>query len=370
MADGIARTAFVLLAACILSAPGEASTRREGAQATAVDGPAPSHLEAVAFDAARRRLVLFGGSRRDRDSAWVDSNDTWEWDGARWRLATSSSGDPGARRGHALAYDPAERRVVLAGGVRTRAGENGDEALDDTWTYDGRHWARGPALPVMSGHALVYAARERAMLLLGNAGREAEQPRRLVIWRRTADGWTFADSTGPRTVGLVRAAYDVKRSVLVVPVLHGPTPRVWEWDGERWRDLDAPGPGRRSRHAVAYESRTGRVVIVGGRDDASRTLLGDAWTWDGASWSPLPTGASMPEPRASASLVADADSSRLLLFGGLSRTRGLVADVWVWSPAGWSHSSPAAGAATRTSLAPSRQRLALAAARTLPVRSR
>ncbi|HEX6050660.1 MAG TPA: hypothetical protein VFZ21_15380 [Gemmatimonadaceae bacterium] len=315
--------------------------------AAATVAPAPSHLEAVAFDAARRRLVLFGGSRRPGDSAWVDSNDTWEWDGARWQLMPHVHGEPGARRAHALAFDPHERRVVLVGGVRTRTDGKGDDAFDDTWTYDGRRWNRGPDIPVMSGHGLVYDAAARTMLLVGYAGREVHDARRLAIWRWTPNGWTFADSTGPTLVGLVRAAYDARRSVLVVPVLTGSTSRVWEWDGTRWRDLDAPGPSPRSRHALAYDARSERVVLVGGRDDASRNMLGDMWAWDGARWAQLPVASGAFEPRASAALVADADSGRLLLFGGVVPQRGLVADLWVGSRSGWTRApndrSPARG---------------------------
>jgi len=315
--------------------------------ANSVEAPSPTHLEAVAFDAGRRRLVLFGGSRLS-DTTWMDLNETWEWDGERWHTVRSVNGEPGARRGHALAYDPGERRVVLVGGVRTRAGTNGDDAFDDTWTYDGTRWERGPDIPAMSGHGLVYDAANRTMLLLGYVGREAHDPRRLVIWRRTSAGWAFVDSTGPTLVGLVRAAYDVKRSILVVPVLHGSTSRVWEWNGSRWRAVDAPGPSPRSRHALAYDRRTARVVLIGGRENASRSTLGDAWGWDGAHWSTLPGGAGAPDPRASATLVADADSGRLLFYGGVSPPKGLVTDLWVWSQSGWVQSYAPGASSSQT----------------------
>lgn len=352
MQPGFSR-AFAALATfatlSIAGRDGAAPLRLEHDVAYGAEAPDPSHLEAVAFDAARRRLVLFGGSRRPGDSVWVESNDTWEWDGARWQLVPAERGEPGARRAHALAYDPGERHVVLVGGVRDRVGGTGDEAFDDTWTYDGRRWERGPAIPVMSGHGLVYDAAARTMLLLGYVGREVHYPRQLVIWRRTPNGWVIADSTGPKMVGLLRAAYDAKRSVLVVPVLHDSASRVWEWNGARWREVDAPGPSSRSRHSLAYDARTGHVVLVGGRDNASRTTLGDAWGWDGSRWTQLPSGAGAPGPRASAALVADADSGRLLLFGGVVPQRGMVADLWVWSQSGWaqanSHDSSIQGTA-------------------------
>lgn len=346
MLTGLSRALGALTILATLSIAGRVAVPRlelERGVASAADAPAPSHLEAVAFDAARRRLVLFGGSRRP-DSVWVESNDTWEWDGAQWHLMPLVRDEPGPRRAHALAYDPGERRVVLVGGVRTRDSGIGDDTFDDSWTYDGRRWERGPAIPIMSGHGLVYDASARTMLLLGYVGREVHDARRLVVWRRTPNGWAFADSAGPRIAGLVRAAYDTRRSVLVVPVLNGSSSRVWEWNGTRWRDVDAPGPSPRSRHALAYDGRSGRVVLVGGRDDASRDMLGDAWAWDGARWTQLAAGAGAPEARASAALVSDADSGRLLLFGGVVPQRGMVADLWVWSHSGWAQWNSGGGA--------------------------
>ena len=341
--------ALTLLVFVSLTATERPSARQRAVEgvASTTDAPAPTHLEAVAFDAARRRLVLFGGARLV-DSTWTDQNETWEWDGRRWHAMPPLTDAPAARRGHALAYDPGERRVVLVGGVRTRAGSTSDDAFDDTWTYDGQQWARGPSLPVMSGHGLVHDAAGRTMLLLGYTGRETHAARRLVIWRRTPNGWTFADSSGPMLVGLVRAAYDVKRSVLVVPVLRDSASRVWEWNGTRWRDVDAPGPTPRSRHALAYDTRTARVVLVGGRDDTSRNMLGDAWAWDGSRWSALESGTGVPEPRASAALVADADSGRLLLYGGVAPPRGMVTDLWIWSQAGWARSYPTGESASQS----------------------
>ena len=307
---------------------------------SATAAPSPTHLEAVAFDAARRRVVLFGGTRQIGGSTWEDLNETWEWDGHRWSSVPTVPGEPGARRAHALAYDPREHRIVLVGGVRTRAGAASDDVYDDSWTFDGARWARGPAIPVMSGHGLVYSAGERTMLLLGYAGREQHDPRRLVIWRRTPNGWTFVDSSGPTLDGLVRAAYDTRRSVLVVPVPHGAASRVWEWDGRRWRSFDAPGPTPRRLHAVAYDDRSGRVVLVGGRENDSRKTLGDAWAWDGQRWTAMPSSADGPDPRAAASLVTDPDSGRLLFYGGTVHGRGMVSELWTWSGLTWTQWRP------------------------------
>jgi hypothetical protein len=293
--------------------------------------PSPTHLEAVAFDAARRRLVLFGGSRLG-NGTFADLNETWEWDGTRWHAISTSNSRPSARRGHALGYDPNDKRVWLVGGVRRNPGAADDEVLDDSWAYDGQRWERGPDAPVGSGHRLIYDAARRSMLLLAHAGRETSRPQQLLIYRRSPNGWMVVDSAGP--LGTTQAAFDVKRSVLVVPVLDDSVSRVWEWNGTTWSVTSVSGPSARSRYALAYDQRSGTTILVGGRENRTRNTLGDVWAWDGSRWSQVSdTGAAL-EPKASASLVADVTSERLLLYGGTT-PRGLVTDIWIWSRSGW-----------------------------------
>jgi hypothetical protein len=72
-------------------------------------GPKPRSGHALAFDAARGRIVLFGG-----DAAGSLFNDTWEWDAENWTQVADSG--PSARQGLAMAYDTSRQRIVLFGG--------------------------------------------------------------------------------------------------------------------------------------------------------------------------------------------------------------------------------------------------------------
>src|SRR5215510_781723 len=51
--------------------------------------------------------------------------------------ALSASSSPSARRHSAIAYDAARRRVLLFGGV-----DNSDVVLDDLWSWNGTAWTR------------------------------------------------------------------------------------------------------------------------------------------------------------------------------------------------------------------------------------
>jgi hypothetical protein len=81
-------------------------------------GPAPRFGHAMEYDRARERTVLFGGvTERPHPSGGVITEtvgDTWEWDGKRWVQSHDMGPDP--RCYHAMAYDSARKRMILFGG--------------------------------------------------------------------------------------------------------------------------------------------------------------------------------------------------------------------------------------------------------------
>ena len=121
----------------------------------------------MAYDSARRQIVLFGG----REGATY-KDDTWNWDGANW-VNVCGSGTlcvgPPPMQLHVLAYDGARRKVVLFGG------SDGAGHLDETWEWDGSGWVKvcgsgtgcgGPS--ARSQFAMTYdAARQRVVLFGG-----------------------------------------------------------------------------------------------------------------------------------------------------------------------------------------------------------
>src|SRR5205814_2490265 len=88
-------------------------------------GPRPRAGHAMIYDAARQRVVLFGG-----DSLGAPLfGDTWEWDGENWTQVQDMG--PSARVFHAMAHDSSRGRSVLFGG-QTAVG-----LIGDTWEWDG-----------------------------------------------------------------------------------------------------------------------------------------------------------------------------------------------------------------------------------------
>ena len=98
---------------------------------------------ALAYDARRQRVLLFGGRRQEAARAF---DETWSWDGHDWLLEETSDpegdGEPGNRVRAAMVGDAARGRVVLFGG-RHHLGEGiGSEPARDTWLWDGGANAR------------------------------------------------------------------------------------------------------------------------------------------------------------------------------------------------------------------------------------
>lgn len=112
---------------------------------------------------------------------------------------------------------------------------------------------------------------------------------------------------------------------------------TWLWADGRWtRQQPQTNPSPRGEAAVALDPIRRQVVLFGGRTDFGNTaspLLGDTWTWDGAIWVKVaPTH--QPESRSAASMAFDPRSGTLVMFGG-SGDHGLLTDVWSWTGDDW-----------------------------------
>ena len=192
---------------------------------------------AIAYDADRHRVVMFGG---------VGLGDTWEWDGGTWSLKFPTT-SPSGRNGHVMAYDPRTRRVVLYGGKRGPASQ--PTLLGDTWVWDGE------------------------------------------TWTQLADG----PPTGRHDAAM---AYDPRRGVITLfggATATGVSSETWELSGSSWTLREpAVAPPPRQLHALAFDPGSGRLLLHGGRSATS--TLGDTWGWDGEAWALLATGVPAAKP--------------------------------------------------------------------------
>lgn len=186
--------------------------------------PTVRNAHALAYDADRARVLLFGGA--DEKSVRAD---LWEWDGRAWRPIASEGPPP--RTFPALAYDRARKRLVPFGGNRVLFGTDSDRDtfLEDMWEWYEGAWHRVAVStpPARAEASMVYDSARRRVVLFGGSGPSAE---------------------------------------------------TWEWDGTAWLRVEASAPGR-FNSAMAYEAGRKAVLRFGGWDGEARE--GDTWRYDG-----------------------------------------------------------------------------------------
>jgi Kelch motif len=106
---------------------------------------------------------------------------------------------------------------------------------------------------------------------------------------------------------------------------------TWIWDGLDWIEQSpAASPPARYDASMAYDAATGNVVLFGGIHSPDNTFVrDDTWVWDGSTWIEQ-APATHPPARASASMVYDAATGNVVLFGGYNRFHSLN-DTWAWA---------------------------------------
>jgi len=283
---------------------------------------------AMAWDEARGRTVLFGG-QPCRCRKVPSLGDTWEWDGEQWTEATGGPG-PRPRTGPALAFDSARRTVVLFGGASFEGNER-STPYADTWEWDGSVWSRRSPLrspPARREAGLACDSRRRRLVLFGGWGEGGAMN---DTWEWDGTTWSEAPPAHRPPSGLPKAfAFDAGRARVVLhygELLEGET---WEWDGRDWlRAGGPPAPTARFGHAMAWDDARARLVFFGGRD---QTIRGDTWEWDGTHWEERFECA--PEPRLGHAMAYDPVRRRTFVFGG-STVSGELGDTWEWDGHAW-----------------------------------
>ncbi|MBI3663134.1 MAG: hypothetical protein HY234_08815 [Acidobacteria bacterium] len=241
--------------------------------------PSGTGSQAMAYDAARQQVVMFGGAVGDNVFNTVISSDTWVWDGTTWTQRFPAN-SPSPRLGAAMVYDPVRQQVVLFGG-----GPGSPESFGDTWVWDGNNWTQKfPATspPARSNFGFAFdVARGQAVLYAGRG-----------------DGDTWLNDT-------------------------------WVWDGTNWtQKFPATIPTTpRALHRMAYDASRQQVVLFGGHGPSNDPLYDDTWVWDGVNWTQK-FPASSPSGRTGHTLAFDEACAEIVLFGGF--TGSFADDTWVW----------------------------------------
>jgi hypothetical protein len=243
---------------------------------TVVGTPAPARFgHGAILDATRDRMVVFGGLDQlgSRNDSWALSlSDT-----PTWSQLVPSGSPPGSRGFHSAIYDPVRGRMVTFGGYSYIS--NTRTPLNETWALslsNPEAWqlvldGTGQPYNRMWGTAVRDPVRDR-LLCFGGQDRTGFVNQLWALPLGVPTGWTLLVPTG--------------------------TP-----------------PSPRADHSTICDPIRDRLIVFGGRDP---NYLNDTWTLDlpTLEWHLLTPSGTPPSARAGAAVIYDAVRDRMIVFGG------------------------------------------------------
>jgi len=275
--------------------------------ATPRNSPSARAFGAMAFDAASRQVVYFGGYGPNGylggTWAWLGGPITGDWH----QIVTANAPTP--RANESLAYDLSPFDVSPAGYLVLFGGQNGTGAgsfYGDTWIYQGSSNANGS-------------------VVTGN--------------------WTeLSLTTAPSPRAAAAMAYDITDGYIVLFGGHDSTTTfgdTWEFVSGAWRNVSSSvGLAPPARYGASmvddhwdafdYRNTSGLLpnvcaVLVGGVG-ASGNYLPDTWGFAGGVWVnvTLHDGALPPPPAAFSAIADDEDDGNVVVFGGEGPNGGVL----------------------------------------------
>ena len=299
--------------------------------------PPARDFTAVAYDAARKQLVMFGGQLQN---GGAPLQDTWLRSGTTWSQPAAWL-EPPNRSQSGAAYDALRKRVVIFGGQT-----NNDFWDSQTWEWDGQRWTQGASFPLARRFpTLVYDQGTRSVVSFG--GEEIDAARTTATLRQDLFGydgtaWTkLANSDANRSpIRNSYVTYDIANDKIVTfggrddQNCCSNTSDTYTWTAAGGWSLTTPSThaDARRNHALAYDPVRKRTVMFAGVDD-NRSPLRDVWEWNGTTWTNVtPANQSQsPGARFGFEMVYNPDAQRVLVFGNGPD----VDDLWEWSGTAW-----------------------------------
>ena len=213
-------------------------------------GPSVRGRAAAAFDSMRNRMIIYGGLAGDPFTGAPRLADAWAFDLATdtWEELATSGTAPAARSEPAIGYDPANDRLIVSGG--DAGGLNGTDdlfALDlATNTWTELDGSSGPSPRYDQG----YVVQEGRLYIVGGA----------------------EDGGFDGTVDYFNDVW------------------AFEFATDTWSELVAHGaagaPNGRFGWSTYVDDTLGRIVVFGGHDPTDLGNSNDVWAFDlgAGSW--------------------------------------------------------------------------------------
>lgn len=293
--------------------------------------PGPRDHLGMAYDISRNKIVLHSGNDTTSTGDYSWNATTWEWDSDGWQQV--DEGKPGGMSSHSFVYYPARQSCISVGGVN-----DAFESVKNIWVWDGSEWqtqnGEGPGARLSS--AMGYdPLRQEVILFSSCGGREYLTD----TWVFNENGWSKKEATGPP--GICRAAmfFDEVRKTMIVfggaLETHEKTNAMWEWDGNRWAQVDqgVEVPAPRSNIQMAYDSNRQRAVLFAGKGKDG--ILNDLWEWDGVRWRKISKQSNWPQNVEVYAIAYHQRLKKVFLYGGRIGRATPISDFWSWDGEIW-----------------------------------
>jgi len=313
-------------------------------------------LPSLVYDAARQKVIMFGGSTPTFANNFIGN--LYEWDGGGWVAAGSGPAVTLCGTGYffngftgqwqcsdsfpatsvtnhifapAVAYDATRSVVVAFGGT----GWEGTETLaligggppftrevstNETWVYNGTWTKKSPThSPNPRREAAMVNAGTKLVLFGGYGASDT--------WTWDGTDWTqITPATAPSARGGAGMAYDPDRAKVVL--FGGSTNSVasgysgvladtWEFDpvANTWTNkMPATTPDADAFPSVQYDPVHKKIVMFAMQKNATAGTL-HQWAWDGTDWADITSG-SPPPVRRFARVVFDEARKEFVMHGG------------------------------------------------------
>ncbi|MCI4320488.1 MAG: PKD domain-containing protein [Thermoplasmata archaeon] len=306
--------------------------------------PPPRTFAALTWDAEDGYMVLFGGTAH---------SDTWTFLGGRWTNATPVDGVlPSSRAQTTLVDDRRDGYLVLFGGNKCApwggcfSGCAPDGPCNDTWLYRAGVWTNlTPQLRVSpaarEGAMAAYDAADGVVLLVGGTSTYGQLPRNTSFWQFQTGHWTPMATPAPTDYPITRflgsATFDDQNNRVAFWVggqQSGAWPVALFWYAAgNWSETAMPtSPPAVSSPNMVFDSHDGYVLLY---DPVGDTGANSTWKYSEGRWSLIPTTGGPPW-RADSAMAYDTADAEAVLFGGLSRTAGILNDTWTYTAGTWS----------------------------------
>jgi len=283
--------------------------------------PSARAAHGMVYDPVRSRIVLFGGRT---NHSQLDLNDTWSFNGFDWQQINTVNA-PSPRSYSALAYDAVRNRIVLYGGAHLESDGKTITTYHDTWEFDGTDWTKvGDNGPDLQKPKIAYDVATSQMVMLGA---DSSFNAHMYLYDPAATTWNEQKPTNmPPCVSGASLVYvpDAKIVITTGGICSSPpaTEDVYGWDGTNWNTVAATNtPGRLFDAAATYDTSRSTFMVFGGVSAFSIVTsvvpIADLNSLVGGLWFPIVDGAT-PVRRSLPAFVSDPDHNNIWVFSGVN----------------------------------------------------